>query len=62
MQHNTLNHITNQPNNEQNVYSAMKNEINELKEMVKLLMNSTPKNIIVNRNKKHRTYCDLNNH
>jgi len=29
MQHNTINHITNQPNNEQNVDSTMKNEMND---------------------------------
>ena len=41
MQHNTINHITNLPNNEQNMNSVMKNEINELKEMVKLNKNKS---------------------
>jgi len=62
MQHYTVNYIINQPNNEQNVDSAMRNEINELKEMVQLLINNTPINLTVNRTKKHCTYCGLNNH
>ncbi|XP_022160770.1 uncharacterized protein LOC111026899 [Myzus persicae] len=50
------------PHNEQNVDSAMKNEINELKETVKSLMNNTPQKSTVNKNKKHCTYCGLNKH